>query len=139
MIIPFNLSSVFGATDSRLENAEVLRALLDCLIATDVSYLAHHQAPRLYGARVRYLRTIEWERIPDVILRGGGDCKSLAAWRIAELRHDGHKAEPEFRFNPRPSSGVPDFHILVMTENGHEDPSRILGMNKDENSYMEGR
>ena len=136
MIIPFNMSDVFTATSSRLENAECLRALLDCLIAVDVSYLEHHKAPSLYGARVRYGRTEEWERIPDVIRRGGGDCKSLAAWRIAELRKDGHRADPEFRFMPRPRDSIPNFHILVRTANGAEDPSAILGMNKSELAYF---
>jgi hypothetical protein len=94
MIVTFNLSQVFTPESSTLENAEVLHGLLMALVMADVSYLEHHEAPMLYSSRVVYGRTNEWERIPDVIARGQGDCKSLAAWRIAELRKEGVRADP---------------------------------------------
>lgn len=140
MQIVYNLSGVFTATSSRLENAHVLNALLNCLIQADLAYLRSHAAPNLYDSRVTYGRTLEWERIPDVIMRGHGDCKSLSAWRIAELVHKRKyrldEVRPVFRFTPRGGYGVPDFHILIQTPDGWECPSRKLGMNQHENSYF---
>ena len=138
MQIVFNLSGVFTASSSTLENAITLRALLEALIQTDLAYLRNHAAPKLYASRVVYGRTSEWERIPDVIRRGYGDCKSLSAWLIAEYRMQGIAAKPKFRWKRRDSfgTGVPDYHILVQTSKGLECPSRRLGMNLDESSYF---
>jgi hypothetical protein len=139
MIVVMNLSGVFDPDSNKLENAAVLDALMTCLIKTNIAYLEHHKAPMLYASRVIYKRTREWERIPDVLARGYGDCKSLAAWRVAEmLVKEGTKAKAVFRFNPRPSSGVPDYHILVQSSKGWEDPSKRLGMNLNENAYFHG-
>lgn len=141
MQICFNLSGVFTASSSTLENAIVLRALLEALTQANVAYLRNHSAPKLYNSGVVYGRTVEWERIPDVMRRGYGDCKSLSAWLIAEYRMKGQAAKPKFRWKRRDAfgTGIPDFHILVLGPNGLEDPSRKLGMNRDEMSYMQTR
>ena len=140
MNVPFNLAAVFNADTSMVSNARVLRALLEVLIAADEEYLRTHAAPRLYASNVRYGRTNEWESIPDVIARGYGDCKSLSAWLVAERRvRDKKPADVTFRWlrNPK-KGGVPDWHILVMGDHGWEDPSKVLGMNMNENAYMSG-
>jgi len=49
---------------------------------------------------------------------------------IAEYTLRGIPAKPVFRWNPRGDSK--DFHILVQTYSGFEDPSRHLGMGKNE-------
>jgi hypothetical protein len=60
-----------------------------------------------------------------------GDCKSLAATRIAELRDAGKKADMAFRF--KPGSNGTMYHILVQTSaGGFEDPSKVCGMPEDE-------
>jgi hypothetical protein len=51
---------------------------------------------------------------------------------VAELRVAGRKAEAVFRWNPRKGSNAMDFHILVQTPEGWEDPSARLGMGKVE-------
>jgi hypothetical protein len=145
MQIVYNLSRVFDSQSSSLENAECLKALLDCLIACNLSYLRHHAAPKLYEAKIVYGRTQEWERIPDVIARGYGDCKSLSAWRIAELVHNrvygGQIPKPVFRWSIRPGTTIKDFHILIQRPDGEwECPSRVLGMGANENApVMAGR
>jgi len=138
MLIPFQLSGVFTANSNALENAHCLKALLDALIECNVAYLRHHSAPSLYGSGVVYGRTTEWERIPDVLRRGYADCKSLSSWRIAELRMKGIRCRSTFRFSRREGwlGGVPDFHILIQTQDGWECPSQKLGMNAPEESYF---
>ncbi len=143
MQIIFNLSGVFTADSNRLENAITLRALLDALIATDLAYLRFHKAPKLYNSGVRYGRTDEWLRIPNVMRNGFADCKSLSAWKCAELTLQGYQARPVFRFQPRARSGIPDFHILIQTDSpeaktdkGWMCPSRRLGMSNPEASYF---
>jgi hypothetical protein len=136
MRIVYELSQVFTPQTSSLENAEVLRALLDCLIRCDLSYLAHHKAPRLYNGKVVYGRTQEWLRIPDVIDLGYADCKSLSAWRIAELIHNrtygNWVPKPTFRWQTRPGTTIKDFHILIQLPSGEwECPSAKLGMGNE--------
>jgi hypothetical protein len=139
MDIVFRLSNVFHPGSDPAEDAYVLRSLLDCLIATDMAYLRYHAAPPLYKAGVVYGRTKEWLRIPDCIANRKADCKSLSAWRIAELRNAGAKANPTFRFRKRDNgTGIKDFHILVQTSTGYEDPSRVLGMGKNEWAHFGG-
>jgi len=140
MNVTFGLSDVFNVDSPMISNARVLRALLDALIVADEEYLRNHRAPRLYSSRVTYGRTNEWESIPDVLARGSGDCKSLSAWLVAEKRvRDGQPAEAVFRWMRNPKKGgIPDWHILVRSQSGWEDPSKVLGMNQNENSYMGG-
>lgn len=135
MQIEFNLPHVFNPGSNPEENAYALMALLDCLTRLNQAYLMHNVAPTLYGSGVVYGRTKIWETIPAVMARGYGDCKSLTAWRIAELRAAGVDCNPVFRWNPRKSNpDVLDFHILVQRMDGvFEDPSKVLGMGQNEN------
>jgi hypothetical protein len=149
MKIEFNLPHVFSPIASTLDNACALRALLNCMIELNLAYLRHHPGvPILIKSGVVYGRTHIWEPIPALYLpnkvplnnvywtpegaTGGqkrGDCKSLGTARVAELRYRGIKADPVFRWAKRANSnGSLDFHILVQTNNGYQDPSRELGM-----------
>jgi hypothetical protein len=150
--ITYSLPHLYAPGTSPRENAEGLRALLDALIVVDGYYLRHHAARPLYGAGVHYARTDLWETIPALYANGYhgtdrpdsnfaarfgrfGDCKSLTAARVAELRESGLAAEPVFRFATRPG-GTNLFHILVRWHDGRreqwEDPSAKLGMGRDE-------
>jgi hypothetical protein len=137
MQIPFNLSSVFCPDSSSQDDAYVLSALLEVLIVANRTYLRTHTAPPLYRSGVRYARTDDWLSIPDLYSRKFGDCKSLACVRVVELRREGIDADFDFRWVKRPSDAGKDFHILVKKVDPiqgfmYEDPSRILGMGKDE-------
>jgi len=136
MQITFNLPHVFHPSSSKDDNAYALRALLEGLITINRAFLRTHSVPSLYRSGVVYGRTKIWDSIPALYQRKYGDCKSLTAARIAELREEGYtNVEPVFRWIERPN-GVKDFHILIRIGNVWEDPSRKLGMGKDENAYF---
>lgn len=129
--VVFGIDDAFYAQASKSSNASALRALLDCLVDLDVIYLeAYPNTPGLYEARVFYHfmpTKAPWDTIPTLFSRGYGDCKSLAAARIAELRCRGQVAKPVFRFLKNNWGTM--FHILILHSNGNwECPSRILGM-----------
>ena len=132
MIIPIGLPHVFFPGSDPAENAEVLKATLEYLIAVNRYFLRHHpETPSLYESGVVYGRTVVWDSIPAVIERRFGDCKSLTAWLIAERRNRGLECMPVFRWIGKPGRGM-QFHILVQTPDGFEDPSKFLGMGSNE-------
>ena len=137
MQIPFSLSNVFCPDSSSQDDAYVLKALLDVLIVANRTYLRTHTVPILYRSGVRYARTDDWLSIPDLYARRLGDCKSLACVRVVELRLQKIDADFDFRWISRKNDGGKDFHILVKKVDPiqgfmYEDPSRVLGMGKDE-------
>lgn len=130
MRICLDIGGVFypGASDE--DNALALQALLEALIAINRVYLRRYKGRvrKLYQSGVRYGRTQVWDSIPDLITRHYGDCKSLTAMYVAELREAGEQTRPVFRFARNPQTGQKDFHILVQRGRMFEDPSRKLGM-----------
>lgn len=139
--ICFDMSHVFNPRASDVENAYALKGLLDCMVYTNLGYLKFHKTPRLRNSGVRYSRTQVWYPIPKLYQRGAGDCKSLATALVAEYRLQGINCWPVFRFK-RSGDNIM-FHIVVCIpgRNGlrqtlHEDPSRELGMNRNELSYF---
>lgn len=138
MIIPFGIEFAFYPGSNPVVNAKVLKASMLYLIAIDQIYLRDNPGtPELYQAGVVYGRTEIWDSIPDVIARSYGDCKSLTAWLIAERREQGLMCEPVFRFRELPN-GQLQYHILVQTPDGFEDPSKFLGMGANENAAIVG-
>lgn len=140
MQITLDLPHVFFPGSNSEDNAYALRALLDCLITLNRAYLRNHAAEvkPLYQSGVVYGRTQVWDTIPALYARGYGDCKSLTAALIAEYREKGIACNPVFRWIQRPN-GVRDFHILVQRGNEFEDPSKVLGMGKNENAHFAPR
>ena len=138
MQITFSLPHVFNEKSNSVDNAYALRVLLDCLIDLNQAFLLNHPAPSLYRSGVVYGRTTVWDSIPALYKRGYGDCKSLTAALIAQYRRAGVECEPVFRW-VKNAAGGSDFHILVQTASGFEDPSKVLGMGKNENARFYGR
>ena len=132
MQITFNLPHVFFPGSPRDEDAVALKALLECLIQLNLEFLRDHSVIALYESRVVYARTEIWDTIPALYARGYGDCKSLTACLIAEYRSKGKPCRPVFRWYDGPN-GSKNFHILVQTQNGFEDPSKNRGMGQHEN------
>lgn len=131
MIFQLDLPHVFRPGSSDEDNAMALEAMLEALIAANMVFLKRNpRTPRLYKSGVRYARTTVWLSIPSLYSLGRGDCKSLTAALVAEERMAGRQAKPVFRpiFNKK--KGMNDFHILVQTPYGYEDPSRKLGMDQ---------
>lgn len=135
MQIIFDLPHVFNYNSDEVENALALKNLLDCLVNLNISYLRTNPGTvPLYNAGVRYGRTLWWDTIPALYKRGYGDCKSLSAALVAQYKMQGKVARPVFRW-VKNADGSTDYHILVETANGgYEDPSKVLGMGKNENS-----
>ena len=132
MQISFDLPHVFGPGSNPESNAYALRILLDSLIQLNLVFLQNHTVPALYRSGVVYGRTKIWDTIPALYIRRYGDCKSLSAALIAEYRHKGIECQPSFRWRPA-QNGTRDYHILVQTNRGFEDPSKVLGMGQNEN------
>jgi hypothetical protein len=139
--ICYDIGFCFHPGSSQDDNAEVLRLLLENLIAINRVWLrGHPRTPPLYKAGVVYDRTMVWDSIPDLYVRKRGDCKSLTAALAAQLREAGVAAAPEFRFLTNPETGRMEYHILLSREVRRgllggkkvqrEDPSRVLGMNE---------
>lgn len=129
--VVFGIDGAFHPRASKEENATALRALLDCLVDLNLIYLdAFPLTPSLYQAGVVYQlmpTRAAWDTIPTLYRRGFGDCKSLAAVRIAEVRRYGQTAIPVFRHIADGYGTM--FHILILHGNGcWECPSKILGM-----------
>lgn len=134
MEITFNFPHVYSPDSSSEEESYVLRASLDYLVSVNRNFLRFHpDTPPLYQAGVRYGRTVIWDSIPRLYQLGYGDCKSLACALIAQYQLQNISAKPTFRWVRR-SDGHKDVHILVRTNQGFEDPSKILGMPTSENS-----
>lgn len=132
MQITFNLPHVFFPGSPRDEDADALKALLDCLIALNIAFLEKNRVPTLYQSPVFYRRTEIWDTIPALYNRGYGDCKSLTAALVAEYRMKGIACRPVFRWYDGPD-GSKNYHILVQTRDGFEDPSKVKGMGRNEN------
>lgn len=138
MQITYDLPHVFRLDTPETENSYALRALLDCLVNLNLAYLLFHPKTKpLYSAGVRYGRTEVWDTIPALYERGYGDCKSLSAAMVAQYRMNGVPARCVHRFIKNKEAGRLDFHILVETAKGFEDPSKVLGMGRDENAWFQ--
>lgn len=126
-LVVFKIDRAFSPRASKDANARALEVLLAALCALDRLWLASHRSVPLYQTPVYYARTMVWDTIPALYGRGFGDCKSLSACRVAELRSQGIWCRPVFRFQGTPSATM--FHILLMFEDGSwECPSAALGM-----------
>ncbi len=125
----------FDGGSNPVQSRRYLECLTRCLTDIDLLYLLNNPStPLLYHAGVRYVRDEpgqeDWQAIPEVMKRRKADCKSLAAWRAAELLARGHKAFVQYHWRDSPQGAT--FHIYVQLENGEmEDPSRILGMTRE--------
>ena len=134
MLITMNVPGTFSAQSDIDETAEVIKAALDCMVTLNRNYLRRHPTPHIYESRIKYGRTTSWLTVPAMLETGIADCKSLAPWLVAYYRNKGQNAKTVFRYRPNPRTGFYDYHILVDGPNGWEDPSRILGMGKNENT-----
>lgn len=97
-------------------------------------YLRGHAAPPLYRSGAFYrLQPEYWLTVPHALtaiqVGMGLDCKSLSAWRAAELRvRFGEPARCVGSEHVTPEKVV--YHVRVQRGDGRvEDPSAILGMN----------
>lgn len=123
-------------------NGQVLERFLDLLTGLDEDYLRDNpQTPPMYSSKLQYVRDPpgreQWLTVPWVLAREAGDCKSLCAWRAAEIRVRGGYAKAVWSAK-KTNNGIL-FHVRVDKGPGPdgrpriEDPSLILGMGWGEN------
>jgi hypothetical protein len=136
--ITFDLPCCFDSSSDPVSNAKALQTLLNCLSAINLIYLQFRPGciPSLYESGTIYDRTQIWDSIPALYRRGFGDCKSLTAALVAEYAAQGIKSRPVFRWMVDKADNQTNYHILVQTSQGFEDPSKVCGMEKHENSYF---
>lgn len=132
------VASLFDPDTDRVYSERAILSLLYGLVGVNREYLRRYQTLPLYRAGVKYIReegSEHWLAIPDIIKNGGGDCEDLACWRVAELLEVGVNAKPFLRWRKHGGSFYL-YHVLVKKMVGGkeiiEDPSRILGMGKEE-------
>lgn len=104
-----------------------LELLLTGLVALNVGIMDRVELPPLYKSGVRYQEDAKmWRHALAVAARGRADCKSLAAYRAAELIHRGRDARVIVK-----RSGPRTLHARVLIDGVRiEDPSRRLGMKR---------
>jgi len=140
--VTWHLPSVFNAGSVPVDNAEAIQALLECLTDLNTQYLQYSYengiyVPPLYQSGVVYDRTEVWDSVPALYALAYGDCKSLACALAAQYRFSGRDCKVVFRYMPHKSGPLHvTYHILCLTEDGWEDPSKACGMRDDENSYF---
>lgn len=116
----------------------ILVAMVEVLISANLEFLALY--PRtlpLYDSTMQkgvvYVFNFDrWQDIASCLDRMQGDCKDLAAWRIAELRRGGVLATVHVlsRLRQTPAGPAVVYHVQVMLPTGEvEDPSVMAGMN----------
>ena len=132
--------------------ARLMRAFVLALTDVDSAILALYEVPPVYSSGIRYVDAeadqygpIEdaiWACCATLVKPGGGNCKCVLAWRLAELRAAG--IEPELVIMVR-NVKMPDgtiqeqFHCLLKMPTGavsadhyrgthYEDVSVLLGM-----------
>mgnify|MGYP000875808724 CR=1 FL=1 len=135
--MPYRVTFVVDLFHGSMQQAlglghRALHRMLGTLVEIDCDYLrAHPEVPPLYESGVRYQvepkGKEDWQDIPTCLKLGVGDCEDLACWRCAELIVRGRvDAKPTFLWKKIPGGTL--YHIQVLTAQGIEDPSRVLGM-----------
>jgi hypothetical protein len=93
--------------------------------------VAAKKVPHLFKSGVKYVqqdpRACAMRPPSEVMKRGGGDCKQLVLWRIAELRESGVHATPRIIWLAD-KKGLRAHAQVRLPDGSTEDPSYNLGM-----------
>lgn len=130
MRIPLYCGAVFHPGSPDEDDARALQCLMECLIEINLIYLKRYRTPQIEQSGLKYVRTEEWDSIPDLLNKGFGDCKSLTAFDVAQIRNSGNNAKPVFRMAVNPTNARKEFHILTQTGSGFRDMSKFFGMHQ---------
>lgn len=106
-----------------------LLAKLEKATELNAEYLRTHAVPPLYEAGIRYApdsMSESFSLIPAVQDRGFGDADDIVAWRVAELRALGERAQIRVTWKTG-TAGQKIYGVQVLRSNGTiEDPVEIL-------------
>lgn len=108
------------------ERPHLVATLVEALAEINLLFLQRHQAPALERSGVAYKEGGPWRDIPRLLATREGDCRSLVAWRLAELRIMGRPASLRVLLEAGPYRDR--MHLQVVSDQGIEDPSVLLGM-----------
>ena len=113
-IVPIPLKNEFP-------RARALELLLTGIVNLNVEMMRKYRFPPLYQAGIRYSEDpLMWRHAFNVLRHGTADCKSLAAYRAAELIVQGHAASIIVH-----RTGPTKLHARVCVGGRIEDPKRI--------------
>jgi len=129
----FILSVFQGKQDADISH-EVMNAAVEFLVSVNQAELRKYPGlPSLYQSGVTYEHVdgrydTAWKDVISAYKSKKGNCKVLAAIRIAENRNRGIRCYPMLTQNIN-DDGTQDWHVAVIYPNrAVEDPSRKLGM-----------
>ena len=117
---------------TKAAGAEALRAFTLALSVVNRGIIQSLGLPRLYDAGIFY-REVDpdgYILLEDALCIYGkhfSDCKNLVAWRKAEFDISGKPSDVIVDWTPGPRMNT-IYHVYLKTQDGIEDPSRILGM-----------
>lgn len=118
-------------TSNQERAALLVCALLELALEGARAEVRARKVPELYKAGVKYItqpkEACAFRPPSEVFRRGGGDCKQLVLWRLAELREAGIDAKPRIMWIKEPR-GFRAHAILRHPDGRIEDPSLNLGM-----------
>lgn len=140
--MPYSPLFTLGSFDELppARKCRLVLGLVRALVEIDVEYLLQHpETPPLYQSGVVYRpqQSVQgsatpgldhWWDVPTCRAAGEGSCEDLASWRVAELRLAGYEHVRPFVHSKVAPGGMTIYHIVVMTPDGEEDPSKALGM-----------
>ena len=107
--------------------ASCIASLVEALVQVNGAFLRQFpKTPALYTSGIVYAESPAWRDIPGLLAARSGDCKSLVAWRLAELRRQNSKALVHVVYIPKGNEHL--FHVQIRKGQAIEDPSRFLGM-----------
>jgi hypothetical protein len=123
-----------GGSVNEAAQVAALEKLCDVAVDLNVIYLREHpETPQLYSTGILYrLETSRSEdvyTIPFILERGRADCDGLACWRAAEIRLLRGPSRWHSRVRLQRASQDPrerDYHAVVTTRTGFEDPSTVM-------------
>ena len=124
---------------SNIAKCRIILAKVRALVVNDMEILREMPGiPPLYtsGVVYRYQPAVDdWQDILRALMTRGASCNSLAAWRCAELQHEGENAVPYIRSRSTVGANGQNFdifHVIVRrplpSPYDWEDPSVQLGM-----------
>jgi hypothetical protein len=145
--VPFSIHvKIYGPLQVR--DALITEMMRTAIALDEIEFLADPTIPSVIDAwrsgQVRYLTTactedscidVPWEDPKTVLARGWTDCKSIVAWRVAELRIRKKIRAEAVISRVTLATGDVVYHPVVKGWYGGrmrtEDPSEVLGMGKE--------
>lgn len=103
------------------DRAVAVGHLVEALAELDLLVLKRFStAPALAAAGLRYVEDSPWADVASVLRTRVADCRSIAAWRIAELRKAGRQAKVHVVVY---QDGR--MHVMVEADGRIEDPTSL--------------